>query len=358
MTVLWIVFALMTAAAIAVVLWPVFRNRNAVSGGSDLAVYRDQVEEIDRDVALGLIAAADAQSARTEVARRMLRASETPPAPVSAVWARRALVFVAIVGLPVVASSVYLRLGSPELVAAPAGAESAAGQPSITDLVGQVEAHLARNPEDGRGWEVLAPVYFRLGRFEDAVNARKKALAYSGETAARQAELGEAIAAAANGTITADAKAAFERALALEPNNVKARFYTGLAAEQEGRRDEAAAVWRRLLATAPADAAWVSIVTAALARVEDAAPATAAVPSADAPGQDEMVRGMVGRLASRLKEGGGSPEDWARLVRSYVVLGDSEKAKTAASEGETALAGDPERLAQLKALLKNTGLEQ
>ncbi len=113
-------------------------------------------------------------------------------------------------------------------------------------MVAQVEAHLAKNPNEGRGWEVVAPIYLRMGRFDDAVKARRQALALNGATAERQAGLGEALTAAANGIVTAEALAAFKAALALDADHVKARFFLGLAAEQDGRVERSGAIWRAL----------------------------------------------------------------------------------------------------------------
>src|SRR5262249_9095988 len=118
---------------------------------------------------------------------------------------------------------------------------------SVDGLIAQVETHLQRNPDDARGWEVIAPIYVRLGRFEDAVKARRHVLRLSGASAEREAALGEALVLAANGMVTAEAKAAFERAVGLDAGNVQARYFLGLAAEQDGDRARAAATWRALI---------------------------------------------------------------------------------------------------------------
>ena len=152
----------------------------------------------------------------------------------------------------------------------------AASQP-LDNLVAQVEAHLEKNPTDGRGWNVLAPVLARLGRFDDAVRAYRNSITYNGDSAARRADLGEAIAAAAGGVVTAEAKTEFERAVALNADEVKASYFLGLAAEQDGRHAEAASIWRAMLAKAPADAPWRPLVQAALARVGGGARGAGAV---------------------------------------------------------------------------------
>ena len=110
----------------------------------------------------------------------------------------------------------------------------------------------------------IAPVYMRLGRFDDAVAARRKSLALNGDSPTRQADLGEAMTAAADGVVTAEAKAAFERAVARDPHEMKARYFLGLAAEQDGNMAQAMTIWRSLLADAPAGAPWIQFVSEAL----------------------------------------------------------------------------------------------
>ena len=263
--------------------------------------------------------------------------------------------------------SLYVALGSPNIPGEPAFArvKTPAGQESIATLVSQVEAHLARNPNDGAGWEVLAPVYARLGRFDDAVGARKKALTLIGPTAAREADLGEAETAAANGVVTAEAKAAFERAVARDTHEAKARYFLGLAAEQDGKGEDAAAIWRALLADAPSGAPWVGFVREALARVSGASLALAGpnagdIAAASNMSDDErrdMVRGMVARLADRLHGDGADVEGWLRLVRAYAVLGDRDKAKDAAADAKRALGERPDAIKRIDDLVKGLGLE-
>lgn len=371
--ILWFIFALMTAAAIFAVLWPIGRGPQKLGGGSDLLVYKDQLQEIDRDRAAGLIGEAEAEAARLEVSRRLLAAADARPPAASAVVTqrslkrRRAVAVAALVILPFGAPGLYVALGSPNIPGEPAFARvnTPQGPQSIATLVSQVEAHLARNPNDGPGWEVIAPVYMRLGRFEDAVQARQKALALNGDTATREADLGEAEAAAANGVVTTEAKAAFERAIARDPHEAKARYFLGLAAEQDGKNEEAASIWRALLADAPDGAPWAGFVREALERATGA-PVAATGPSANdiaaaADMSDEarrdMIRGMVARLADRLHDNGADVEGWLRLVRAYIVLGDRDKAKSAAAEAKRALADHPEEIKRIDDLVKGLGLE-
>jgi len=372
--ILWVIFALMTAAAIFAVVRPLGRAPLASTGGSDLAVYKDQLKEIDSDRACGMIGEAEAEAARLEISRRLLAAAEAPSSAASTAATglragrrRRVAALAALAILTIGPLGFYVALGSPNIPGEPALARvnTPRGQESIANLVTQVEAHLASNPNDGAGWEVLAPVYMRLGRFDDAVQARKKALLLNGATATREADLGEAEIAAANGVVTAEAKAAFERAVTRDPHDAKARYFLGLAAEQDGKNEEAATIWRSLLAEAPAGAPWIGFVREALARVAGA-PVAAAGPNAaeisaasdmsdDA--RRDMIRGMVTRLADRLHDNGADVEGWLRLVRAYVVLGDRDKAKDAAAEAKRALGERPDDIKRVDDLVKGLGLE-
>jgi cytochrome c-type biogenesis protein CcmH len=367
---LWLILTLMTAAAVFAVLWPLGRRAGA-SGGSELAVYRDQLAEIERDRDTGRIGAAEAEAARVEVSRRLLAAADAEGkvqhATSSSIRPRRIVAVIALVALPLGAVLLYLAFGSPSLPGQPLSARL--GKPPeerpIETLVAQVEAHLASSPEDGRGWEVLAPVYLRLGRFGDAVKARSNALRLNGETAERQTGLGEALVAAAQGIVTADATKAFERAVELDPQAPKPRFFLGLAAEQDGRLADAARRWRDLIAQAAPDAPWLGFVREALARVDPSA-AVAQGPTASdlaaaaelSPEQrQQMVRGMVDRLAARLKDDGSDLDGWLRLMRAYMVLGEHDKARSAAGDARRALGADPDKLRRIDDAAKGLGLD-
>ena len=375
---LWLVFALMTAAAIFAVLWPLARARE-VQGGNDLAVYRDQLDEIARDRATGLIGGAEAEAARVEVSRRLIAAADADDARQTAVAGsplrrRRATALAALVLVPIGAVALYLAVGSPQMPGEPLQARlrEMHNDRSIASLVAQVEAHLAQNPNDARGYAVLAPVYLQLGRFDDAVNARRKVLALSGETADSESDLGEALTAAANGIVTAEAKNAFERAAKLDAIEPKARFYLGVAAQQDGDQGKAAEIWRDMLKTAPADAPWIATVRRTLAEI-GAAPGATAPSAAGAPGpssadvaaasqmseqdRNTMIRGMVARLADKLKENGNDIDGWQRLLRAYIVLNERDKAQAAAGDARRALASDPDKLRQIEDTIKSLGLE-
>jgi len=372
---LWFVLALMTAAAIFAVLWPLGREAARLRSGSDLAVYRDQLEEIHRDQAAGLIGAGEAASAHVEVSRRLIAAADAeaaaPQLASDAALARprKTVAALALIALPAGAIGLYLMIGSP-FMSGQISVTSSEQQPSIEQLVARVESRLAQNPSEVRGWEVLAPIYLRLGRFDDAVKARRQVLALNGESAEGYADLAEALIAAANGVVTADALSALKSAVALDAQDVKARFYLGLAAEQDGRAKDAIAIWRALLDEAPANAPLAAALRGELARLSGGA-SPPAVPNPPGPNEEQiaaagelapeqrtaMIKSMVERLAERLDKDGSDIDGWLRLVRSYMVLGERARAIAAASQARRALAGDSDKLRRIDELVKGLGLD-
>ena len=274
----WVIAAILTLGASLAVLLPLAGGAKGTSASSDhdLEVYRDQLSELDRDVARGLIQPAEAEEARAEIARRILRLDNAGPADTAAgrrpSMATRLVATAAVLAVPLVSWGLYSQLGSPDLPSQPLS-ERLAKNPadsSVDELVARAEAHLAANPSDGRGWDVLAPVYLRMQRFSDAAAAYRNAIRLDGDSAARQAGLGEAIANAAGGIVSADAQTAFEAALKLDPANPKASFYLAMGLAQEGRNDEAAAAWRKMLGTLPQDSPWRGAVEQALAAIRQA----------------------------------------------------------------------------------------
>ena len=245
----WLILALMTAGALGAVVWPVVRGQGMTAAGSDLVVYRDQLEEIERDRTDARIDAVEAEAARVEVSRRLLAAANAanarPAETGSTRWRRTAAAAATVIMIPMLAVALYGVLGSPDLPGQPLaarlkGGDENLGSNSIAQLIARIEAHLEENPDDGRGWEIVAPVYMKLERYEDAAKARRRAISLLGATSIREVDLGEALTAAANGVISEEAQAAFNRAIALDAENFKAQFYLGLAAAQDGNIAEAA----------------------------------------------------------------------------------------------------------------------
>jgi cytochrome c-type biogenesis protein CcmH/NrfG len=176
-----------------------------------------------------------------------------------------------------------------------------------------------------------------------------------GEDGTIRANLGEAEVAAAGGKVTDEARADFEQALADDPNSVMARFYLGLASEQAGDTKKALEAYEPLIEASRDHPHWVAIIQARIAQLKGAgaspSPAASAGASAGIPdSQKAMVNTMVSRLAARLAQSGGSLDDWTRLVRSYVVLDDKDKAREALNSARKALGADAAAGARLDAL--------
>jgi cytochrome c-type biogenesis protein CcmH len=268
----WFLIALMTGAAIFAVLLPLARGPEKLAPvNADLAVYRDQLAEIERDRARGFIAASEVEGARTEVSRRLLAAAdaEEKMPRAGALTRRRAVALMALIGVPLIAGGLYLTHGSPNLPGAPLAARLAKPpeQQDIALLVRRIETHLKAHPDDGRGWEVIAPVYSNTGRYAEAVTARNNALRLLGPNADREADYGDALVAEARGRVDPEARAAFERAAKIDPAHAKARFFLGLAAAQEGRRDDAATIWKAVAELTGSDDSWRIAAARALKRL-------------------------------------------------------------------------------------------
>lgn len=366
---LWLVLAGMTGLAVLCALWPLaFRARGASESGSEPAFYKAQLGEIARDVERGQLPAQEAAAARAEAARRLLAASSAAPVQDGAgesLMLRRIAAVLILIVVPFVALALYADLGRPEMPDAPLATRKADVRTAegLAAAIARIEAHLAASPEDGKGWAVIGPVYMRIGRFEDAVNAFRQALRLNGESATLRADYGEAMVGAAGGVVTADARAAFDKALADQPGLPAARFYLALAAEQDGDKAKAIAMYQALLGDAPKDAPWIQALSARLSALQGGAPAEAAngAPADEAPAmskaaQQEMIQGMVERLATRLAQQGGDANEWQRLIRAYSVLHETDKAKDALAAARKALAGDPAGGRDLDALAQELGI--
>lgn len=358
---LWGIFALLTASAVLAVLWPLTRRTGSGAEGdaADRAIYVEQIDEIERSHAAGELSDAEAGAARAEVGRRLLSAARREHDSVGPAVGSRVVRIVAtlcIVCIPLGAVAVYASLGAPSVPDAPRAARLDGGVEgqSIATLVARVEDHLGKNPNDARGWAAIAPIYLRLGRAEDAATAFRTLIALEGPTSDNETGLGEALALAAGGVVTADARIAFEKAASLDPANVKPRFYLALALSQEGRTDDARAAWDAIIGSAKGDEPWLQVAKVERARLDPAPPmaAGAAMPGPSAAdvqaaagmsGGDRqaMIEGMVGRLSERLETDGGSPDEWARLVRAQMVLGRRDAAVATLAKARAAFPDNP-----------------
>lgn len=361
----WILAAVLTAAVLLLIVPPLLRSGAAAPDREafDREVYRDQLDELERDRARGLINDAQTEAAKAEIARRMLATVEksgsaaTPATPRSA----RVLAVLLALMLPAGALSVYGLYGRPDLPAQPLASrslEQERGGPPKTVLAAmdKLKAQLAENPNDLQGWLILGQAYAKMGRNADAADALRHAVALNGDDVELQGLFGETLVSANDGMVPEEAVKAFDAVLAKEPNDPRARFFVALARYQAGDRKDALDRWSALMAESPADAPWVPVLRdqireAAIALDLDPAKVTPqplpaqqkpAGPvasqgqsgqngqAAEGQNQDEMIRGMVASLAAKLEADPSDVEGWLKLARSYGVLGEPAKALDAA----------------------------
>ena len=400
--ILWVLFAVLVAAVTAVIARPMLLEADAAQVDSaqaaDLAVYKDQLAEIEADLERGLINSDEAQSARAELGRRLIKRAEAgdgeagdSAGPIKDRSSLR-MAYATALAVPLLSLAVYLGVGSPTLPGMPHAArlQTPPANAGVLELVAKVEEQLRKTPEDGRGWDALAPVYLRLGRYTEAAQAFAQAMRLQGETQRRLSGFAEAAVRANNGIVVEPARKAYTRLLSLEPGNSEAQFWLAVADEQDGKTEAARDAFQKMLSGAPEDAPWKPIVVERLAALDAAlggvgaegAPQTsenAALPvgpSRDAekpvPGptpedvaasaelsaeeRQGFINSMVERLAQRLED---NPEDfdgWLRLVRAYAVLGRKDDATAAVSKARQSAAQDSDKLVRLEKLVVEFGL--
>ncbi|WP_432444463.1 c-type cytochrome biogenesis protein CcmI [Rhizobium leguminosarum] len=375
----WILIAALTAALAVILLYPLLRGAKAAENirAGEAAVYRDQLRELDRDLDGGLITPEEADYARAEIGRRLIAVSADEPAETlkPARHHRFTEAFVLLV-LPVLGLCLYLTTGRPDLPSQPLEARLENPGNDVAVLITKAERHLAEKPDDGKGWDVLAPIYFRTMRVNDAQLAYRNAIRLLGPSPVRLDGLAETLMAVSDGVVTEEARQVLEQSLTLEPDNPRARFYIALSMEQAGRPDEARQAFEALAKQSPADAPWLPLVNEHIAMNGGAkAGADPAAPGADpsAPGnptqqdvaaaetmnagdRQQMIRGMVESLDAKLSEDPNNFEGWMRLVRSYAVLNDKDRAVGALKRGLAAFPPPGEQGRQLLALARELGI--
>jgi cytochrome c-type biogenesis protein CcmH len=365
----WLAFAVLAGVVIVLAILPLSRAGRRPPGRAavDRAVYRDQLREVELDVARGLLTEADAASARLEIGRRLL-AADTPdrhgegPAAGMGAWAAVLAVLV-----PAGAVAIYLVHGAPQIPDQPYWARAAEraliGDNGTLDLdkaAATLEARVKQDPTSAEGWLLLARTQAARGRWQDSAAAYHEALALTHQRPDIAAAYGEMLVMAADGMVTPAARDAFVATLAQDDKSAVARYYLALAEAQAGNTQAALDGWQRLLADSPYDAPWVPVVKQRIAETAKAAgvppPAPpAATPSAPGPSTDDMaaaarmtpeqraqmIHGMVDRLAASLQEKPDDLDGWLRIGRAYQVLGERDKAVDAFTHAAALKPDDP-----------------
>ena len=276
----WITVAVLTALVAVVFLLPLMRGRasGVDDGWRESAVYRDQMTEVDRDLDNGLIGADEAANARAEIGRRLLSVEGRTAVPAPAKGRTRLAEIVILVLVPAIGLPLYLALGQPELPAQPLQARLDNPGDDMGILVAKAERHLAETPDDGAGWDTLAPIYYRNQRFPEAEAAYRNAIRLLGETPERLGALGETLLAQSDGIVTEAARTVFADVLAIDPSDARAAFYLALALEQGGKTAEAKAAFEALAKRSAPDAPWQPIVAEHIAGLSGGGPLAGVTP--------------------------------------------------------------------------------
>ncbi len=385
--ILWIVLTTMTAAVAVLLTVPVVRAYDRPRGAAtNIAILKEQLSTIDRELADGTTTTEQAERARTEINRRIIAEGRVTDAP-SRQLNSRVLPWVAVGVAAVVAlgaTGLYSRLGRPDLAAphAPAANTADSGQHPIADvasMIGQLEAKLAQQPNDAEGWRMLGWSYLAVGRAPDSVRAYTRAVTLDPTNASYRSAQGDAIVQAANGQVTPEALEAFRASLKIDPTDQRSRYYLALYEDQQGQHDRAMADWIALIKGAPADAPWLGQVRDFVERVArdrhidiskqlgeiSQPPPVAQGPTPEqvqqaqqmSPAEREaMIRSMVEKLAADLKANPRNEAGWVQIMRARMVLGDAPAASAAYRDAQKAFADSPSTLASLRDQAKTLGI--
>ncbi len=389
------------------------RKEAAPGEAFDIQVYRDQLKEVERDLARGLISEAEAEQVRTEVSRRLLeadkaaarKAAEESEAPAKApLWPAYLIGALVVAGTVVV----YLQIGAPGYPDLPLEARIAAAEQARAERPGQAEAEeqaapnmpqvqvnerhaelmqqlreaLQQRPDDLEGHILLARNEAALGNFRAAYEAQQRVIELKGDQATGEdySALADMMILAAGGYVSPEAEAALIKALRLDPNNGAAQYYSGLMFAQTGRPDVAFRIWRDLLESSPPDAPWVPPIREQILIVAQDAGVRYELPAAEGAGagpivpggpsaediaaaqdmtpeeRQQMVSSMVNRLARRLATEGGTADEWARLIAALGVLGETGRAQAIWTEAKAVFANTPDKLAIVREAARQAGI--
>jgi cytochrome c-type biogenesis protein CcmH len=435
---LWLILTIMTSAAAVWLSAPLIRrfDRPRADAAGDIEVYRDQLQEVGRELSDGLIDEAQAETARIEIKRRILAADRAPGADMPGLSGQeRSVALIGATAIVVLGSTIlYAVTGSPDLAAVrsppaaplsaggaaapaqgapaafppqhpaldgPAATDVAAGGdahlPTVEEMTRRLAARLARNPGDTEGWRTLGWSYLNIGRFDEAAAAYAKAVERDPGNSEFRDGLVEALVGAAGGVVTSEAKAAIAETLKRDPKDARARYFAGLASEQDGDKATALATWTELMNGPGVGGALAAdlksrvadlrrdmglgaaadepkVVAAGTEAGALSAPGATAAPGAAGKGpspQDvraaaamapadrmAMIRGMVDGLASRLERSPRDADGWIKLIRARVVLGEGDLAKQALARALAVFADDAAEHDRIAAAAQELGVGQ
>lgn len=360
----WIPAAALALLAVLVILLPLWRREGTAVDHREgaLAIFVDQLKEIEADRSRGLISPAEAEAARLEIKRRMLaverQAGRGPQRGGGA-----ALLMVLAVLVPLVGGGVYLATGTPGAESLPFAAREAerAEDAKIVELTETLRARLLSDAAGGptEGWELLAQTYMKMGRYGAAAEALGRVVDRKNAHSGHLTQWAEALIAANDGVITTRAAEAIDRALAMDVMNPAASYYKAQWLEQEGRAGQARELLLLRLEQESREQPWMEIFIRQANRLGAATgtepvaledfvtvrgPSQADVAAAQemtAEEREGFIRSMVEGLAARLEETPDDLDGWLQLGRAYGVLGEQARALEAYRAAEGLLDGLP-----------------
>lgn len=403
----WIIFGLICAAllalAIAAMIAPLWRGGSDSSDAdTDIDIYRNQLREVDRDLARGVLDAAEAERTRTEISRRLLAADGD--ARLAATDAPRTTSrFVGVVmavALVAAAGGIYMAIGSFGYADVPRATRLAIAQerrenrplqleaeeanpqpdaittadPETREILQALRAAVFERSDDIQGWAYLAQVEAGIGNMKRAARAQERIISMLGDEATEgdYARLLDFLVISTGGYVSPEAETIALTILRENPENTAALYYAGLMYAQNDRPDNAFDLWRRVVEnSAPSTFHW----RLAAGQIQDAALQLGinyALPDQRGPSSDDiaaaqdmapedraaMIQGMVGQLADRLATEGGPPQDWARLISALMVLGEEDTARSVLSDAETTFGGDVQAVEIIRRAASEAGLTE
>jgi cytochrome c-type biogenesis protein CcmH len=400
-----IIFALiglaLTAFAIIAVFAPLWRGRaNAASESTDIDIYRDQLNEVDRDLARGVLDETEAERTRTEISRRLLTADADARAQASDAprGLSRAVAVIMAIGLIAGTGALYVSLGAPGYGDVPRADRIAIGQerrenrplqleveaaspnPDTLDqfddqtrtLIQTRRATVFEQPQNLSAWDVLVQTEAAIGQYQRATRAQERIVALKGADVDFDdlVRLLDLMVASTQGYVSPEAEAVAFSILQQAPDNIPAIYYAGLMYAQNDRPDRAFGLWRRVVEEGEEDTLHYEF---AINQIEDVAAQLGmdyVIPDRRGPTADDlemaetmapedreaMIQGMVGQLADRLATEGGPPQDWARLITALAVLGEDDTARTVLAEAETIFGADIQAVTIVRRAAEDAGL--
>lgn len=431
---LWLVLTIMTSAAAVLVSTPFIRrfDRRQAESVGDIEVYRDQLKEVETELQQGSIDDTQAEAARVEIKRRALAADRMERLALPKLsHSEQNFAVICVTGIVVLGSAVlYAATGNPDLpsvrgagvtpnaasaftregsslgsFAAPAQSSAdenrrqsrlQGGLPSVDEMIRRLAARLLQNPSDVEGWRTLGWSYASIGRFSEAGEAYAKAIELKPGSAEIRSARVEVLVKSEDGVITPDVRTAIEETLKVDPKDPRARFFRGLAKEQDGDKTSALVEWTELVKDVNSDESWASDLKKKISELKRSMGVDVASPVAPRPGtagelleklrpskppqmsqaiekgpsQEDvqaaeamlpgdraaMIRSMVDGLASRLEQSPRDADGWIKLIRSRVVLGETDLAKRALARGLEVFADDKQQQDRIAAAARQSGL--